>query len=61
MAESYAIVDGREGRVRMVLKAKVQMERRAAAGTGRRAQTFGPIVAKSLIKGSTKEPRYNCS
>lgn len=55
------IVDGREGRVRMVLKAKVQMERRAAAGTGRRAQTFGPIVAKSLIKDSTKEPRYNCS
>lgn len=61
MAESYAVVDGRGGRIRMVIKAKVQMERRAAAGTGREAQTFGPIVGKSLIKDSTKKPRYNCS
>lgn len=61
MAESYTVVSWHDERVSMVIKVKVKMERRVAAGTGREAQTFGPIVGKSLMKDSTKKPRYNCS
>lgn len=55
------VVGWHDERVSMVIKVKVKMERRVAAGTGREAQTFGPIVGKSLIKDSTKKPKYNCS